>query len=185
MRRDARAGAMLRVRRIRADEGALLRDLRLRALADAPEAFGQGLPDAEAQPDAAWTQAARQASAGDSRIWLIAEEGAVDHDAADVPRPVGLVQGRRRPPDTLLIFSMWVDPAGRRRGTGRVLVDEVTSWGRSWGARRAVLWVFAVNEPAIRFYEKLDFSAELEGEDAASGHAYGAVAMSRPIVDAE
>ena len=177
---------MVTVRRIRADEGPLLRDLRLRALADAPEAFGQALQDAQAQPDAEWTQAARQASGGDSRIWLIAEADAggtdTDEDAAtDARRPIGLVQGRRRPPDTLLIFSMWVDPAARRQGIGRVLVDEATAWGRSWGATRALLWVFAVNEPATRFYERLGFTAELEGEDAASGHAYGAVAMSRPI----
>src|ERR671917_264257 len=65
VRRDA-CVAMVTVRRIRADEGPLLRDLRLRALADAPEAFGQALQDAQAQPDAEWTQAARQASGGDS-----------------------------------------------------------------------------------------------------------------------
>jgi GNAT superfamily N-acetyltransferase len=173
-------GAM--VRRIRPDEGALLRGLRLRALADAPEAFGQGLEDAKAQPDAEWAQAARQGSRGESRAWLIAE--------ADTPSgagrgPVGLILGRRRPPDTLMIFSMWVDPAARRRGIGRLLVDEVMRWGRSWGASRAVLWVFAANEPAIRFYERLDFAVELEGDDVASGHAYGALAMSRPIDVAE
>jgi RimJ/RimL family protein N-acetyltransferase len=44
-----------------------------------------------------------------------------------------------------------------------------------------VLWVFAANEPAIRFYERLGFAVELEGDDSASGRAYGALAMSRHV----
>jgi GNAT superfamily N-acetyltransferase len=169
---------MATVRRIRADEGAVLRDLRLRALADAPEAFGQAFTDAQAQADSDWTQAARQGSGGDSRAWLIAE-AEDEEDGGGVP--VGLVLGRRRPPDTLMVFSMWVDPVRRRQGIGRLLVDAITDWARSWGARRMVLWVFAANEPAIRFYERLGFAVELEGDDSASGRAYGALAMSRHV----
>jgi hypothetical protein len=36
-------GGTVKIRRIRADEGMVLRELRLRSLANAPEAFGQPL----------------------------------------------------------------------------------------------------------------------------------------------
>ena len=173
----------VRIRRITADDGPLLRDLRLRSLADAPEAFGQPYEDAEAQPAAEWTSAAKVASAGDRRAWLVAERLGpwLGETAPDGPHTVGIVLGRRRPPDTLLIFSMWVDPSMRRAGVGGALIDAAERWAAGWGARRSVLWVFAANEPAIRFYLRLGFRTDMEGEDARTGAAYGALAMSRPI----
>ena len=170
---------MASVRRIRADEWALLRELRLRALEDAPEAFGQTLDDARARPDEEWTQAARQGSAGDSRVWLIAEADA--NDGATAARPVGIVQARRRPPDDVMIFSMWVDTEARRRGVGRLLIEAVERWAASWGGRRMVLWVFPANEGAVRFYERIGFTVDPDGPDAESGRSYGALAMSREV----
>ena len=159
------------VRRIGPQEGGLLRDLRLRSLRDAPEAFGQNAADAAVRPDDDWQQQARQASSGDRRAWFLAVEasGAI----------VGLVQGRRRPPADLLIFSLWVDPRARRDGVGLALMRAAQRWAHGWGATRTVLWVFASNEPAIRFYRRLGFNTETDTADAASGTNYGALAMSR------
>jgi GNAT superfamily N-acetyltransferase len=165
------------VRRIRPGDGQLLRSLRLRALSDAPEAFGQTVEDAAARPPDEWDAAARAAAEGERRAWLVAED--------DGGRSIGLVLGRRRPPDTLMVFSMWVDPTVRRGGVGRALVDAISEWGASWGARRLVLWVYAGNEPAIRFYRSLGLEVEPEGDDAVSGAGYGALAMSRAIAPAE
>lgn len=170
--------APTRIRRIRPDDGLVLRDLRLRSLADAPEAFGQPLDEAAGQSDAEWTAAARVASGGDRRAWFIAE--AIDRDGRPV-RTLGLVLGRRRPPDTLLIFSMWVDPGARRAHLGTRLIATAEEWARAWGGRRSVLWVFAANEPAIRFYRRIGYRVEPDGEDARTGAAYGAIAMTRPI----
>src|SRR4051794_25844258 len=115
---------------------------------------------------------ARQASTGDRRTWLIAMSGGV---------PVGVVQGRRRPPSDLLVFSMWIDPGHRRRGLGAALIDAVIDWSRTWGGAHVVLWVFAANEAAIRFYQRLGFTAEDDTDDAKSGASYGALAMSRSV----
>jgi GNAT superfamily N-acetyltransferase len=161
------------VRRIGPLEGATLRDLRLRSLRDAPEAFGQNVVDAAARDDQDWQQQARQASYGDRRAWFIAED--------EAHHRFGLVQGRRRPPSDLLIFSMWVDPAQRRSGVGRQLIDGLEEWSRTWGATHSVLWVFGTNEPAIRFYRRLGFEVEPDSADADSGRTYGALAMSRPV----
>jgi len=197
-------GGPLTIRRIRADEGRLLRSLRLRSLEEAPEAFGQTLDEALARPDDEWVAQARQAAEGDRRAWFIAEL-AVDADRSNgrggagvagddlvsvvgsartgsggaAPRPIGLVLGRRRPPDTALVFSMWVDPQVRRRGIGAQLIDAVDAWGRDWGATSTLLWVFAANEPAIRFYQRIGFQVEVAGQDAETGAPYGAFAMRR------
>lgn len=156
-----------RVRRIRAEDGPLLRELRLRSLADTPNAFGQSLEDAAARPDAEWSAEVRAAALGDRRAWFIAE----------APEPLGLVLVRRRPPDVALVFSMWVDPRARRTGVGRALIDAAAEWAHSWGAERIVLWVVAGNEPAMRFYQSLGFVQLDFGPDADSGSAYGALAM--------
>ena len=52
---------------------------------------------------------------------------------------------------------------------------------QAWGATQTVLWVFASNEPALRFYARLGFSIVAEGPDAEAGYQYGASAMTRPI----
>ncbi|MBA3307258.1 MAG: GNAT family N-acetyltransferase [Chloroflexi bacterium] len=176
MRRAKMPAMDVCVRRITAADGPLLRELRLRSLSEAPEAFGQSLADAAARPDAEWRAEAKAASQGDRRAWFIA------HDAgADRTTSVGVVLVRRRPPDVALVFSMWVDPQVRRGGVGRVLIRAATDWAASWGADRVVLWVVAGNEPAIRFYQRLGFTLVDSGPDAESGRAYGALAMVRGI----
>ncbi len=169
---SARELSDLAIRRIQMTDGALLRDLRLRSIADAPSAFGQTLAEAQARPSSEWEQSARRASRGDDRIWLI---------AADGKEPVGLVQGRRRHPGTLLLFSMWVDPAARRSAVGRRLIEALEAWARGWGAQQTVLWVMAGNQPAIGFYRDLGFIPIARGQDAESGARFGAIAMGRPI----
>lgn len=166
----------VRVRRISAADGPLLRELRLRSLAEAPEAFGQSLADAAARPDAEWRAEAKAASQGDRRAWFIAHDA-----AADGPTSLGVVLARRRPPDVALVFSMWVDPRVRRGGVGRALIRAASDWAAPWGADRVVLWVVAGNEPAIRFYQRLGFTLVDSGPDAESGRAYGALAMIRAI----
>ena len=166
------ADPTLRIRRIRPDDGPILRDLRLRSIADAPDAFGQPLEEARQRPEQEWHRNARQSSRGDNRTWLLAE---VDD------QPVGLVQGRKRRPRTLLLFSMWVDPEVRRLGVGRVLIEHLEEWARGWDGAETILWVFGANAAAIEFYRDLGFEAVRGGQDAESGARFGALAMRRDI----
>ena len=158
------------IRRIGPAEGRRLKALRLRALAEEPEAFGESVAEAEARDEAEYAARARAASDGDRRAWFLAE---LDGD----PAPVGLAMGRRRPPDDCMVFSVWVADAARRRGVGRALMWSVADWARSWGARRLVLWVFRSNDAATSFYERLGFTTELAGPDAELGAPHHAVAM--------
>ncbi len=170
-------GMDLHIRRIGSQDARLLRELRLRSLADSPEAFGQPLDDAAARPEAEWAAQARAASEGDRRAWFIAESV----EPGKVAKPMGIVLVRRRPPEEALVFSMWVDPRARRAGMGQALIQTASEWAASWGAERIVLWVVAGNEPGFRFYQRLGFTLLESGPDADSGRAYGALAMTRPI----
>lgn len=166
------ADGEIRIRRIGPSDGLVLRDLRLRSISDAPEAFGQPLEEARARPDIEWHRNARQSSHGDNRTWLIAE---------GPDGPVGLVQGRKRRPTTLLLFSMWVDPSARRSGVGRRLIHGLESWARRWEASETILWVMGDNAPAIEFYRDLGFEPIDQGRDADAGARFGAIAMRRVI----
>lgn len=172
-----RAPARVAIRRIGPDEGSQLKALRLRALAEEPEAFGESVAEAEARDEAEYVARARAASDGDRRAWFLAELLDADAGAADEARSVGLAMGRRRPPDDCMVFSVWVAEAVRGRGVGRSLMASVAEWARSWGARRLVLWVFRSNGEAIRFYERLGFVIEVAGPDAELGAPHQAVAM--------
>ncbi|MEP7379270.1 MAG: GNAT family N-acetyltransferase [Chloroflexota bacterium] len=164
------------IRRIAPTDWALLREMRLASLTDAPEAFGQRYENAASEPEAEWRSAARASSSGDRRAWFIARRG-----EGAAARDVGLVQARRRPPGDCLLFSMWVAPAARRSGAGRLLVNAVAAWAAGWGGKRVVLWVFGANEGALRFYQRLGFKLLPEGPDAESGRSFGALAMELPI----
>lgn len=166
-----RQGALV-IRRIRASEGGLLRELRLRSLRDAPEAFGQTVAEASATRLLDWYRNAWQSCRGDQRAWMLARQG---------DQVVGLVSGRHRLPTTLLLFSMWVAPDARRSGVGRQLIEGLEGWARRWGATETVLWVLRGNEAALGFYERLGFEALSHGRDAQAGERFGALAMRRAI----
>jgi GNAT superfamily N-acetyltransferase len=160
------------IRRIAPTDGLALRDLRLRSIADAPVAFGQPIEEARGRPETEWHRSARQSSHGDTRTWLLAETPS---------GTVGLVQGRKRRPATLLLFSMWVDPAARRMGVGGSLVEALEAWARGWDGSETILWVYGGNAAAIDFYRDLGFEIMSDGQDAESGARFGALAMRRPL----
>ena len=143
----------LEIRRIRGDEGLRLRELRLHALADAPMAFASRLAREEAFSDDIWHERAAGGAAGEDRVTFIAEQDG---------RWVGLATGLTAGPDDpekseAMLVGMFVDAAARRRGLGVAPVESVVGWARAREARRLVLWVTSVNEPAIAFYGRCAF----------------------------
>ncbi|GMA87797.1 hypothetical protein GCM10025868_30470 [Angustibacter aerolatus] len=55
------------------------------------------------------------------------------------------------------ITGMWVDPAGRGRGLGDLLVDTALAAWRAMGGSRMSLWCVTTNEPALRLYSRNGF----------------------------
>jgi GNAT superfamily N-acetyltransferase len=145
------------IRRIRADEGLRLRALRLRALADAPLAFGSTLAREQAFDESVWHERAAGAAAGSARATFVAEEQG---------QWVGMATGVARHPDDLehspILVGMFVDGARRGRGAGAALVDRVTDWVRTLPAERLYLWATSTNRPAVALYEKCGFQRTAE-----------------------
>jgi hypothetical protein len=94
------------IRRIRADEGRRLRALRLRALADAPTAFGSTVVETRARPPAAWQQRAAESAAGAGSVLFVAERADAWLGLAGGLFEVG-------PSDEAELVSMWLEPAAR------------------------------------------------------------------------
>jgi ribosomal protein S18 acetylase RimI-like enzyme len=140
----------LDVRRIQADEALHLREIRLAALADTPEAFTTTHAEMVDQPVAFWADRVTTNASGDAAATLIAE---------DVGLWLGMVAAYHPDPDdgAVELVSMWVAPDGRRSGAGRALVDSVLEWARQIGAPSVGLWVMRGNDPAIALYERCGF----------------------------
>jgi GNAT superfamily N-acetyltransferase len=141
------------VRRIRRDEASRLRALRLRALADAPTAFGSTRAREEAFSHEVWRERAEHGAAASDSVTFIAEE-----DGEWIGMATGLASDPDDPSDSRpVLVGMFVVSTARGRGIGAALVEAVIGWARD---RRAVgigLWVTAVNRPAIALYEKCGF----------------------------
>ena len=131
------------IRRIGAGEWRELRDLRLRALQDAPDAFTATYEEESIHADAHWTEWATELAEGGSSFGLVAEsEG----------RWIGMAVGgpHRDFPGEAGLFAMWVDPSARGAGVARALVEGVAAWARSAGFPVIRLRVTISNEAAVR-----------------------------------
>jgi GNAT superfamily N-acetyltransferase len=138
------------LRQLREGEAPLLRDLRLRALQDAPAAFADSLEEGRAQPPERWTEWTRTAAAGETRVTIVAVEGG---------RGLAMAVGRllADPLGAAWLEAMWVDPSIRRAGLGAGLIEAVADWSRARGATRLDLSVTEGNEPARALYAHAGF----------------------------
>jgi GNAT superfamily N-acetyltransferase len=141
------------VRRVAAADGALLRDVRLRALQDTPSAFGSTYAVEAVRPDGEWDERATTGAAGPDRFTALA------FDSAGC---VGLAGGFRNDDDghhaDIDLVSMWVAPTHRGSGVAEHLVEVILDWARDEAQAQVVgLWVTRGNDRAQRFYERLGF----------------------------
>lgn len=135
-----------RVVRAEVADWSRVRAIRLRALADAPDAFGMTLDEELARSEASW----RERLADPAIATFLAVRGAGD---------VGLVVGGRwdGEPEDAGLYAMWVAPDQRGTGLGGALVDAVVGWARGLGRRRLLLDVADANRDAIRLYASRGF----------------------------
>lgn len=139
--------AELAIRPLCSDEWPAYRELRLRALAGAPDAFGTLLANAAGRPDSYWRElfaGIEDDPDGDTFV-AIAVDGAL----------VAACSVRRAAddPSAVRIFAMWVDEDHRGTALGRRLLSEAERWARERGLRRALLYVGSGNGPAEGLYE--------------------------------
>jgi GNAT superfamily N-acetyltransferase len=134
----------LAVRRAELRDVPVLRELRLQALSEAPDAFGSTYEREVARTTSDWQ---RWLSPG---VTFILEnpagaQGIVAglHDTAD--------------PAVMHLMAMWVCPAIRGLGAAEVLIAAVLAWAKAEGATWVRLNVIQTNERARRVYERNGF----------------------------
>jgi len=130
-------------------EWATYKDLRLRALADSPDAFGSTLAREQYLSDADWSGRL----AGGANSWDLPLVAEVDGE------PIGLAWGRieKSNPDVANLYQMWVAPSYRRLGAGKMLLDAVIAWARAKNASYLELGVTCGDSPARRLYSRAGF----------------------------
>ncbi|MGZ4130546.1 MAG: N-acetyltransferase family protein [Actinomycetota bacterium] len=140
----------VQIRRILADEWGELRELRLRALVEAPDAFGSAYEAESNDPEETWREWAAEGADGGSCFVAIALDG---------ERWIGMAMGapHRDHPGEAGLFAMWVDPADRGEGIGRRLVSDVIAWADAAGFPALRLRVTTTNEAATHLYETCGF----------------------------
>ncbi len=134
------------LRRLTPDDWAVLRDVRLRALADSPDAFGSTLDREQDFDEKDWRRRSVRP------VWVAEVDG----------RPVAMA-GVFSNDGVLQVWGMWTDPAHRGQGLARALLDSLVGPAVAEG-RPVSLHVNLGNPGARAFYEGYGFvgTGELE-----------------------
>jgi GNAT superfamily N-acetyltransferase len=134
---------MIRVTALEPDDWQVARDVRLRSLLDAPDAFTASHRHEAAFDETTWRDRTRSGG------WFVAFD-----DSAPVGTACGVdgwsVDGSERE-----LVGMWVAPAHRQRGIARLLLEHVVGWARQQGATALTLGVREGNDSARRAYEQM------------------------------
>ena len=140
----------MHIRTLEPHEVDLHREVRLRALADAPEAFGVVVAEVEAQPMSYWEDLTRAVTGPGGQVMFLACE-----DDTVLGSAYGLLERDRR--EAGRVGGMWVAPAARRRGIGRALLHAVMAWARGRHLTHLGLWAPAHSPAAVALYRQSGF----------------------------
>jgi GNAT superfamily N-acetyltransferase len=137
---------VIRLRRLRADEWQLLKDLRLGALRSDPASFWETEDEARGYVDSYWTALAERVSTPDgSRFLVLALDDAI----------IGTVFGTRKGEHEYHVGGLWVAPNLRGKGYGSLLVQHVVEWTKADPFAVVQLWCHV--GPQTAFYAKNGF----------------------------
>jgi len=162
------------VRRLAPDEADVHRDLRLRALRDAPDSFGETFADAARLPTAYWEELTRSVTEPGGQVMVLACQGEDVLGSA-----YGLLD--REHADTGRVGGMWVEPSWRQRGVGHALLQEVFSWARQRGLKHLGLWAPAHRPAALSLYSHAGFRETGERRQLLTNPSLWIVAMEAEL----
>jgi len=158
---------MVQIREVAADSWQAMRDVRLAALRDAPDAFASTYEREAAFAEADWQ---RRIAGGGNFLAYAPDLGAA---------PAGIVGGFETGPGTIELVSLWVRPQARGHGIGQALVQAVIGWARARGISRVHLWVAENNDHARLLYERCGFSPTAERQPLPSNLELIEIGMAR------
>ena len=167
--RCATMGGMAMVRELTGNDWELMRDVRLAALAEAPQAFGSTYAR-----EVSFTEAQWRGRISERSVTYLA------YDETDDVTPAGLA-GVLVEDATAEVVSMWVRPAFRGRGVGEALIEATASWAKSHSFATLFLWVTDSNAPAKRLYARCGFAPTGKSQPLPSDPSQPEIQMSRPL----
>jgi ribosomal protein S18 acetylase RimI-like enzyme len=164
---------MITLELVSAANAMIFKDVRLRALLDTPSAFSSTYTKESQLTDADWIARAAQWGGGRSTTYVALDEGGA----------CGIASGMLDQSDASRahLLSMWVAPAHRRLGVGRMLVEAVLAWALTNQVRTMQLLVTSNNEGALKFYQRLGFTLTGYTEPYANDPALSNYEMIRPV----
>ncbi|MBT9316204.1 GNAT family N-acetyltransferase [Leptothoe spongobia] len=130
----------MKIRSINREEHALVRELRIAALRDAPESFAESADEASARPISYWIE--QTESLVDPHIMFL-----VEVDGKPRGTIYGLVDQQHKASGR--VGGLWVDSAYRGQGIGYLLLNAVIQWARSKKFSTIRLWV-PIEVPAAK-----------------------------------
>lgn len=160
----------MEVQQVHATDWEELRELRLRALADAPNAFASTLEREAAFPEDVWRQRAQGGPA--SATFIVRADGVGVGMAAVIAEPV---------PGRVQLVGMWVDPRHRRRGLAQTLISQAVRWSRDHQARELILWVAEDNTAARVLYASAGFRPAAARQPLPSNPAVDELLLRLPL----
>lgn len=140
----------MHLRKLAPHEVDIHRDVRLRALRDAPDSFGETFADAEARPMRYWEELTRSVTEPGGHVMFLACEGEDVLGSA-----YGTLDRERRAAGR--VGGLWVEPAWRGHGVGHALLREVIAWARERGLSRLGLWAPSHKPAAMALYASAGF----------------------------
>jgi ribosomal protein S18 acetylase RimI-like enzyme len=164
----------VRLGRAEPDDWATLRQVRLAALADSPEAFASTLDRELGFEEAHWRERIGEwpwflAWRAGAPVGMVAARALQADPKPGDPKPGDPKPGDPKPGDPKPadpasepplgwhLTAMWVSPLARGSGVADLLVEAVVSHVRDRGGKLITLWVAAGNGRARAFYGRLGF----------------------------
>ena len=139
---------MLTVRRLVADDALTLKALRLRALRDAPSAFGSTYEREVAFSDEVWRDRLR--AGGNPHFVAFSHDEPVVGMVAIMPDPDAV--------SCAGLVGMWVESAARGTGVADTLINVAIDHARAAGFTTMRLWITEGNDRAEGCYQRHGFA---------------------------
>jgi ribosomal protein S18 acetylase RimI-like enzyme len=168
---DAVSQPTAEVRRLHPGEWAAVREIRLTALAQAPDAYASSLEREQAFDEQEWRRRLAETAyfgawapgSAPALVGLVATFPEAEPEPAapspSPPRPDTARPGTARPAArTWHLVAMWVSPEHRGQQIADRLVTAVCDLARARGAGQVALWVADSNPRAQAAYRRLGFA---------------------------
>ena len=162
------------IRPLQPDEAEAFRELRLRALREAPDAFGTQYEVMVRLTPEQWAGRNRPSPDRPGRMFVAGEPGAL----------VGCSRSSLDPdrPSFGDVTSMWVNPEQRGVGIGAALLIVCEQWARDHGRTEMALAVTEANGAARRVYERAGYRGTGEMEALRPGSPLSVERMEKSLL---